>query len=70
MTNEIVLSEPAHELGPVLQKAEEYVREHGDEDEMSDDELESHFASYFGRPADDSDRKNGLWSLLCQAVEK
>lgn len=27
MTNEIVLSEPAHELGPVLQKAEEYVRQ-------------------------------------------
>jgi site-specific recombinase XerD len=27
MTNEITLSEPAHELGPVLQKAEEYVRQ-------------------------------------------
>lgn len=27
MNNEIVLSEPANELGPVLQKAEEYVRQ-------------------------------------------
>ncbi len=27
MTNEIVLSEPAHALGPVLQQAEEYIRQ-------------------------------------------
>jgi hypothetical protein len=48
--------------------AEEYVREHSDEDDMSGDDLERHFANYFHRPVDDEDRKNGLWSLLCQAV--
>lgn len=48
--------------------AEVYVRDHSDEDSHDEDDLEQHFANYFRRKADDSDRKNGLWSLLCQAV--
>lgn len=48
--------------------AEEYVREHSDDDTLDEDDLERHFANYFRRPADADDRKNGLWSLLCQAV--
>jgi hypothetical protein len=48
--------------------AEEYVREHSDDDTLDEHDLERHFANYFHRMADDDDRKNGLWSLLCQAV--
>lgn len=48
--------------------AEEWVKEHSDEDELDDDDLESYFEDYFHRPADDEDRSAGLWSLLCAAV--
>lgn len=48
--------------------AEAWVRDHSDSDDLSDDDLEINFAKYFRRPADDKDRENGLWSLLCQAV--
>ena len=48
--------------------AEAWVKDHSDEDDLDDADLERHFANYFHRPADDDDRKAGLWSLLCQAV--
>ena len=51
-----------------FESAEEYVHEHVDDDDLDSDDLEKHFANYFRRPADDDDRKAGLWSLLCQAV--
>jgi hypothetical protein len=50
------------------EQATEYVREHGDYDELDADDLEHAFAAIFGRRADDQDRAEGLWSHLCSAV--
>lgn len=49
-------------------EAIEYVRNHDDDDEIDDRQLEAVFATLFGRPADDQDRREGLWSHVCAAV--
>lgn len=54
------------------QQAENWVRNHNDDDVLDNDELEAAFAAIFERPADDEDREQGLWSHLCaaEAVER
>lgn len=49
-------------------QAEQWVRDHSDSDEMSDEDCEAAFAAIFERQADDEDREQGLWSHLCAAV--
>lgn len=49
-------------------QAEQWVREHGDADELDDVELEEAFAAIFDRAPDDLDRTQGLWSHLCAGV--
>lgn len=49
-------------------EAELWVFNHDDNDDLSDDELESAFAAIFDREPDDEDREQGLWSHLCAAV--
>ena len=51
------------------QQAEQWVRDHSDSDDLSDDDLDAAFLAIFGRGADDEDREQGLWSHLCAAVE-
>ena len=50
-------------------EAIEWVKNHDDDDDMDQDELEEAFAAIFERPADDQDRVESLWSHLCAAVE-
>lgn len=50
-------------------EAERWVRSHGDDDKLADDELEAAFTAIFGREADDEDREQGLWSHLCAAAK-
>lgn len=50
------------------QEAVEWVRSHGDDDQLDDDQLEAAWLAIAGRPADDQDREEGLWSHLCQMV--
>lgn len=46
-----------------------YVRTHDDDDVLDDAELEAAFSAIFERQADAQDRREGLWSHLCAAVE-
>lgn len=46
----------------------EFVNEHSDDDEMSDDELETAFIGLYERKPTRRDRETGLWSLLCAGV--
>lgn len=48
-------------------EAIEWVREHDDSDEIDPLELEAAFLALYGRPADDTDRAQGLWSHCCAA---
>jgi hypothetical protein len=52
------------------QEAVEWVRGHGDDDQLDEDEIEDAFCAIFGRSADDDDRKEGLWNHLCAAVKQ
>ena len=51
------------------QQAEQWVREHTDDDALDDDELEDAFAAFYQRSPDAQDRQDGLWSLCIAAVE-
>ena len=50
-------------------EATKWVLAHEDGDELDGDELEAAFEAIFGRPADDQDREEGLWSHLCAAAD-
>lgn len=50
------------------QEAERFVADTFDDDEIDDNELEDAFAALYGRPVDAGDRRDGLWTLVCQAV--
>lgn len=49
-------------------QVEQYIADHADDDEHDAAELEEIFASAYGRRPDDTDREQGLWSLICAAV--
>ena len=49
-------------------EAKQWVREHDDQDQLDDDELEAAFAALYGCPSDETDREEGLWSHCCAAV--
>lgn len=46
-------------------QAIEWVYDQDETQEVDRDQLEAAFAALYGRPADDEDRQNGLWSLCC-----
>lgn len=46
-------------------EATEWVYDQDETGEVDQDQLEAAFAALHGRPADDDDRQNGLWSLCC-----
>lgn len=46
-------------------EAIEWVYSQDESQEVDQDQLEAAFAALHGRPADDEDRQNGLWSLCC-----
>ncbi|MEN6401632.1 MAG: hypothetical protein ABFD94_06780 [Armatimonadia bacterium] len=46
-----------------------YVREHGDDDPMGEEELAEVFTAIYDRPPDGQDRADGLWSLCCVASD-
>jgi hypothetical protein len=50
-------------------QAREYVAGHDDSDTLDDDDLEHAFAALYNRRPDDEDRREGLWSHLCAAVQ-
>ena len=47
------------------EEAIEWVREHDDQDELDNDELDAAFTAIYGRAPDDQDREEGLWSHCC-----
>ena len=47
----------------------EWVKNHTDDDDLDESELEQAFTAIFGREPDDEDWEQGLWSHLCAAVE-
>lgn len=49
--------------------AEQWVRENTDSDDLSEHDLCEAFTSIYGRQPDAKDRADGLWSLLCAAVD-
>jgi hypothetical protein len=49
-------------------QAEEYVRDHSDDDEMDDADLAEVFAALYDRQPDQQDYDDGLWSLCCAAA--
>lgn len=49
-------------------QAKQYVREHDDDDDLDEADLEAAFLAIFGREAGDEDRAEGLWSHLCAAL--
>jgi hypothetical protein len=57
-----------NDMNMTKSEAELWVFNHDDNDDLSDDELESAFAAIFDREPDDEDREQGLWSHLCAAV--
>jgi hypothetical protein len=50
-------------------EATQWVRDHYDDEELDDEELEEVFAAIYGRYPDDDDMRDGLWSLVCAAYE-
>ncbi|HOJ23610.1 MAG TPA: hypothetical protein PLY56_18945 [Armatimonadota bacterium] len=46
----------------------EFVNAYEDDDEIPIEELERIFVLAYERTADDSDRRTGLWSLICAAA--
>ncbi len=46
-------------------QAIEWVYDQDEHGEVDQDQLEAAFLALYGRPADDEDRQNGLWSLCC-----
>jgi hypothetical protein len=51
------------------QQATEWVYDQDDtSDQIDEEQLEAAFEALYGRPADDEDRQNGLWSLCCNAT--
>ena len=46
-------------------EATEWIYDQDEIGELDQDQLEAAFAALHGRPADDDDRQNGLWSLCC-----
>lgn len=46
-------------------RAEKWVRDHSDENDLDEEELTAAFRQLFAREPDDDDRKQGLWSHLC-----
>jgi hypothetical protein len=49
-------------------EAVQFVRDHGDGDDLDDTDLEEAFRALYEREPDEDDRMVGLWSLLCAAV--
>jgi hypothetical protein len=49
-------------------EAEQWVRDHADDDDLDGDELFDAFRAIFGREPDAADRAEGLWSHLCAAL--
>lgn len=49
-------------------EARAWVRQHGDDDELDQHELEMCFLALYERPADAQDRREGLWSHCCDYV--
>ena len=52
-----------------LAEVEAYVASHDDDSDHDDAELERMFRLAYGRAADSDDRKEGLWSHVCDAVQ-
>jgi len=50
------------------QEAIQFVRDHSDQDNLSDDELTPVYAALYGAEPDDRDREEGLWSHCCAAA--
>ena len=48
-----------------ITEATEWVYAQDEQAELIQDELEWVFEALYGHPADDEDRRNGLWSLCC-----
>lgn len=51
------------------QEAREYVENHRDDDNLDREEVEAAFSALYGRRPDIQDRRDGVWSLCCAAVE-
>jgi hypothetical protein len=49
-------------------EAIKWVKAHDDDDNLDPQALEEAFLAIYGRPPDDQDREEGLWSHLCAAV--
>jgi hypothetical protein len=49
-------------------EAEQWVRDHDDDDDLDDGELSEVFAALYGRKPDRQDYDDGLWSLVCAGV--
>lgn len=49
-------------------KVRQFVRSYQDDDDIPEEDLERVFALAYGRPADDQDRAEGLWSHICASV--
>jgi hypothetical protein len=47
-------------------KVKSFVQDHSDDDELDEDDMQEMFVLAFGRNPDDSDKRDGLWSHLCQ----
>ena len=43
-------------------------RDEQDHESIDDDDLEAAYAALYGRPAEDQDREEGLWSHCCAAA--
>ena len=50
------------------EEATEWVYDQDEEQEIDADDLEAAFAALYGRPSDEEDCQNGLWSLCCCAT--
>jgi hypothetical protein len=53
-----------------ITSAMEFVADHDDDDDISDEELVKYFRLVYDREPDDGDRKDGLWSLICAGVDQ
>jgi len=46
-------------------EAMRWIAEHGDDDNLEEEELEAAIRAIYGRQPDAEDREKGLWSVLC-----
>lgn len=53
------------EMEMMKSEAMRWIAEHGDDDNLEEEELEAAFRAIYGRQPDAEDREKGLWSVLC-----